>query len=159
MANYFTMKKTQIFVLLGFLFYSCNLQTKTSNPLTEDESIDVIKKFDEGWDKKDMSLVDSVLSPFYLYFTQSGGIFSRDSVVATAGESSYSLNEVSRSEFEVTLSGNTAVVSTRWKGKGSYRGNPFDEDQRCSIVVIKEGDRVQILSEHCTPIKPNRIFH
>jgi len=106
-----------------------------------------------------MRIIDSVLSPSYLYFTQSGGIFSRDSVVATAGESSYKLNQVSRSEFEVTLSGNTAVVSTRWKGKGSYRGNAFDEDQRCSVIVIKEGDRVRILSEHCTPIKGNRVFH
>jgi hypothetical protein len=153
------MKKIQIFVLIGLLFYSCDQESKTLNPLTEDESINIIKKFDKGWDKKDMRIIDSVLSPSYLYFTQSGGIFSRDSVVATAGESSYKLNQVSRSEFEVTLSGNTAVVSTRWKGKGSYRGNAFDEDQRCSVIVIKEGDRVRILSEHCTPIKGNRVFH
>ena len=106
-----------------------------------------------------MEKVDSVLSPMYTYFTQSGGIFSRDSVVATAGESSYELHDMSRSEFSVELSDNTAIVSTRWKGKGSYRGTPFDEDQRCSIVVIKKDNTVKIFSEHCTPIKGAKVFH
>jgi hypothetical protein len=106
-----------------------------------------------------MKEVDSVLSPSYIYFTRSGGTFSRDSVVATAGESSYSLKDMSRSDFVITIYNNTAIVSTRWKGKGMYRGNPFNEDQRCSIVVVKNGDKVEILSEHCTPIETTRVFH
>jgi hypothetical protein len=106
-----------------------------------------------------MREVDSVLSPFYIYFTGSGGTFSRDSLVATAGESSYSLKDVSRSEFVTTIYNNTAIVSTRWKGKGMYRGYSFDEDQRCSITVVKNGDEVEILSEHCTPIQTPRVFH
>ena len=142
---------------ITIIFISC--QDKKTAPLTEEESIEVINKFDEGWKNKNMNEVDSVLSPLYIYFTQSGGLFSRDSVVATAGESSYELHDVSRSEFSVELSDNTAIVSTRWKGKGSYRGTPFDEDQRCSIVVVKKNNSVQILSEHCTPIKPLHLFH
>jgi hypothetical protein len=136
---------------------SCN--NKKPSALTEDETIGVIQRFDDGWKNKNMTEVDSSLSPLYVYFTQSGGIFSRDSVVATAGESTYELHDMSRSEFSVELIDNIAVVSTRWKGKGSYRGTPFDEDQRCSIVVIKKNNSVQILSEHCTPIKGNKIFH
>ncbi|HVM90049.1 MAG TPA: nuclear transport factor 2 family protein [Puia sp.] len=132
---------------------------KKSTVLTEEETIEVINRFDAGWRSKNMNTVDSVLSTSYIYFTQSGGIFSRDSVVATAGEPDYELQYMSRSEFSVEIADNTAIVSTRWKGKGSYRGTPFNEDQRCSIVVIKKGSKVLILSEHCTPIKPNRIFH
>lgn len=127
--------------------------------ITKEEVIAAIKKFDNGWEHKNLHAVDSVLSPSYIYFTQSGGTFSRDSVVATAGENSYLLHDMSRSEFDITLDGNTAIVSTRWKGKGTYRGTPFDEDQRCSIVLIKKNNKVEILSEHCTPIKGSRIFH
>ena len=127
--------------------------------ITEEEVINAIKKFDNGWENKNLNAVDSVLSPSYVYFTQSGGTFSRDSVVATAGSPSYILNNMSRSEYVVTLNENTAIVSTRWKGKGIYRGTSFDEDQRCSIVLIKKNNKVQILSEHCTPIKTNSIFH
>ena len=144
------------FVFFGSVLFSC----KQAQPaITKEEVINVIKKFDDGWQNKNLNAVDSVLSPAYVYFTQSGGTFSRDSVVATAGENSYTLRNMSRTEFAVTLYDNTAIVSTRWKGKGMYRGVPFDEDQRCSIVLIKKNNKVEILSEHCTPIKTNRIFH
>lgn len=140
--------------LFSAAFFSC-----TNNTITKEEAVNAIKKFDEGWEHKNLKAVDSVLSPSYIYFTQSGGTFSRDSVVATAGQNSYILNNMSRSEFDVTLDNNTAIVSTRWKGKGVYRGVPFDEDQRCSIVIVKKDNKIEILSEHCTPIKGNRIFH
>ena len=145
---------------LFFLFvitsmFSCNHQ----QDITEQEVMNAINKFDFGWEHKDLKTVDSVLSSKYVYFTQSGGTFSRESVVATAGQNTDILDRVSRSEFVITTYGNTAVVSTRWKGKGIYRGTPFDEDQRCSIVLIKKDGKVEILSEHCTPVKGNRIFH
>jgi Domain of unknown function (DUF4440) len=148
------MKIYLFFLLLPSAFYSC----RQNQAVTEREAIQVINKFDDAWQNKNQHIVDSVLTPTYVYFTQSGSIFSRDSVVATAGESSYILQNMSRSEFLVTLYDNTAIVSTRWKGKGIYRGAPFDYDQRCSIVVIKKDNKVEILSEHCTPIKTANVF-
>lgn len=145
--------------VLFFLFVITVIHSCSQNDITKEEVITAIKKFDDGWENKNLKAVDSVLSPTYIYFTQSGGTFSRDSVVATAGENSYILHDMSRSELDITLYGNTAIVSTRWKGKGIYRGIPFDEDQRCSIMLIKKDGKVEILSEHCTPIKTNRIFH
>ncbi len=147
--------------IVSFLFVMIASQSCKNNqiPLTTEEVINVIRQFDDGWRSKNLQKVDSVLSPLYVYFTQTGGLFSRDSVVATAGEATYALQSMSRSEIEITLSGNTAIASTRWKGKGTYRATPFNEDQRCSIVVVKIGKNVEILSEHCTPIKAARIFH
>lgn len=144
-----------LFILFFVFLTSCTTQEN----ITEQETVAAIKKFDFGWEHKNMKAVDSVLSPAYIYFTQSGNTFSRDSVVATSGENDYLLHDMSRSEIEVTLTGNTAVVSSRWKGQGIYRGVAFNEDQRCSLVLIKKDNKVQILSEHCTPIKNNRIFH
>ena len=143
-----------IFFLVAAVLSSCNRSS-----ITEQEAINAIKKFDDGWQHKNLHAVDSVLSPSYVYFTRSGGTFSRDSVVATAGENTYVLNNMSRSEFVVSLTDNTAIVSTRWKGKGMYRGTPFNEDQRCSIVVIKKDNKIEILSEHCTPISTTSLFH
>lgn len=143
-------------LLFSSLLISCKRKDK---PLTEQEAVAVIQRFDEGWATKNLELVDSVLSPDYIYFTQSGGLFSRDSVVATAGSPSYSLSRVKRTSFQVKLSGDVATVSTRWEGVGVYRGRPFDEDQRCSITIVKKKGKVMILSEHCTPIKPLELFH
>ena len=151
------MKKSFIPFLLGLsTITSC---VEQSPVITNEEVINTIKKFDDGWKNKSMKAVDSALAPAYIYFTQSGGTFSRDSVIATAGENTYQLDFMRRSELLVTLYNNTAIVSTRWMGKGTYRNTPFNEDQRCSITLIKVNGVVQILSEHCTPIKTNRIFH
>ena len=149
------MRMVVIVFLSAMFICSCSRQEE----LTQQEVINAIKKFDEGWENKNMVTVDSVLSPDYVYFTQTGRTFSRNNVVATAGENTYLLNKMNRSEFAVTITGNTAVVSTRWKGEGIYFDVPFNEDQRCSIVLIKKDNKVQILSEHCTPIRSTRIFH
>ncbi len=127
--------------------------------LTKQEVMAVIEKFDNAWLKKDLNSVDAVLAPSYVYFTQSGGTFSRKSLVQTAGSPEYTLDTMERSAVMVQLYGNSAVVSTRWKGKGIYKGAPFNEDQRCSITIIKINNKVEILSEHCTPIKAARILH
>ena len=145
-----------IFLLTAIVFGSCEMKQA---PLTTEEVIAVIKRFDEAWRTKNLQGVDSVLSPAYIYFTQSGGTFSRSNLVETAGSQDYTLEKMDRHEYHVKLFENTAVVSTRWQGKGSYMGTPFDEDQRCSITIIKYDGKVEILSEHCTPIKPNRILH
>ena len=143
------------FILLTVVLSSC----KRRQLLTEQEVIDVINHFDEGWKNKNLKAVDSTLAPAYIYFTQSGGLFSREGVVKTAGSDEYKLDSVWRHAIEVTLYENTAVVSTRWEGRGIYRGVPFNEDQRCSIIVIKTNNKVQILTEHCTPIKTDHKFH
>lgn len=145
------------FLTLSLIILLCSC--KREQTITEQEVIATLKKFDDGWEQKNMQKVNETLSPKYIYFTQSGSTFSRDSVVATAGESTYSLNRVSRSEIEITITGSTAIVSSRWKGEGAYRGVPFNEDQRCSITLVKQDDGVKILSEHCTPIKQNRVFN
>ena len=144
--------------VLLLLICCCSCKKKQS-PLTEQEVINVIKRFDDGWRNKRLAEVDAVLAPAYVYFTQSGGTFSRDGVVQTAGSDTYKLDSMERSGFVVQLYENTAVVSTRWKGKGMYRNTPFDEDQRCSITIIKSNNKVEILSEHCTPIEPAARFH
>jgi hypothetical protein len=146
-------------VILFFIITVIPSCKRIQSPLTKEEVITVINRFDEGWKNKNLKTVDSVLAPAYIYFTQSGGIFSRSSLVQTAGSPDYTLDTMDRREFYVELYENTAVVSTRWQGKGIYKGVYFNEDQRCSLTIIKSNDKVEILSEHCTPIKPNRVFH
>ena len=143
-----------LIILVGGM--SCK---KKQTPLTREEVIAVIKRFDEGWKGKNLLLVDSLLAPSYIYFTQSGGTFGRSKLVETAGSSEYLLDTAERMEYQIELFENTAVVSTRWIGKGVYKGVYFDENQRCSLTIIKIKNQVQILSEHCTPINPLHLFH
>jgi hypothetical protein len=113
----------------------------------------VIERFDAGWQNKKPDLVDSVLSRNYTYFTQSGNTFDRNSLIATAGSKTYTLQTMQREEVTIHLDGNTAVVNTIWSGQGFYHGQEFNDRQRCSITIVKHKKQVRILAEHCTPIK------
>lgn len=150
------MLRLSSFILLLF-FASCvaNVGTKNNKEelLTEEEVMAVIGKFDEGWKNKEEAIVDSVLSEHYVYFTQSGNTFNRQNIVATAGSDVYTLQNMEREHFVVQIEGNTAVVSTIWKGEGYYHGEQFNDRQRCSVTIVKHNGIVKILAEHCTPIK------
>lgn len=146
--------------IAGLLFVNLTLAACTSKPtapaelpLTEEEVVAVISKFDEGWKNKKKAIVDSVLSENYLYFTQSGHTFNRPSLVETAGSDVYTLQNMERESQTILLEGNTSVVNTIWKGKGMYHGEAFNDKQRCSVTIVKHNGKVKILSEHCTPIK------
>jgi len=139
-------------LLISFSVFIISCKQK-EELLTEAEVLHVIEKFDEGWKNKKAELVDSVLSEHYVYFTQSGNTFNRQNLVATAGSDVYALQTMARENITIQIEGNTAVVSTIWKGKGAYHGELFNDRQRCSITIVKHDGKVRILSEHCTPIK------
>jgi hypothetical protein len=136
-------------IIITFIGQSC-MQKET---LTREEVVTAIQHFDNSWKNKNAKTVDSVLSPSYVYYTQSGGVFDRKSVVQTAGSPDYKLETMQREQFDIKIEDNTAVVNTIWNAKGSYFDTPFDDRQRCSITIIKKDGKVEILSEHCTPIK------
>ena len=144
------MKKMYFAVM--FIILACQ-SCQQKQVLTKEEVIAAIQRFDKGWKEKNAKAVDSVLSPSYVYFTQSGGTFDRENIVQTAGSSDYKLDTVQRQQFDIKIEGNTAIVNTVWKGKGSYFDAPFNDSQRCSITIIKNNGKVEILSEHCTLIK------
>lgn len=139
------------FVLL--LSSVTGLSCQQKETLTREEVVAVIHRFDEGWKNKNVTTVDSILSSSYIYYTQSGGIFDRKNVVHTAGSADYKLYSVERKPFDIKIEGNTAVANTVWKARGSYFDTPFNDSQRCSVTLIKKNGKVQILAEHCTPIK------
>ena len=141
------------FILLAGIVCLVASCKQSDDLLTEAEVKAVIARFDVGWQTKNATIVDSVLSPQYGYYTQSGNTFDRPSLLATAGSSVYTLQSMEREAQTMQIEGNTAVVNTVWKGKGHYHGEVFNDRQRCSITVVKHDGKVRILAEHCTPIK------
>jgi len=144
------MKKAVFFITVSVLLLGCLQKEKE---LTEQEVYAVLDKFDQGWEKKNSNLVDSVLSEHYVYYTQSGRPFDRKNIIATAGSDVYQLQTMDREHLTLQIEGNTAVVNTIWKGKGFYHGEQFNDKQRCSVTIVKHKGKVRILAEHCTPIK------
>ena len=148
----------KLFLFISVLFFvgctgTVNLKQNIEEVLTEEEVMALINKFDQAFTNNNAVIVDSLLSQNYVYFTQSGNTFDRARLVATAASDEYLLQNMQRENIVVHLDGNTAVVSTIWKGQGVYHGEKFDDRQRCSVTIVKHKGEVKILAEHCTPIK------
>ena len=114
----------------------------------------LVARYDSAWNRRDTTAVGRLLAPGYLYFTSLGGVSSRAVSMGFLSAPDYLLTQAQRSEVAVSLSGPVAVVSSRWQGQGSYRGEPFRDDQRCGLVWLRSAGTWQLLSEHCVQIAP-----
>ena len=133
-------------VVLGLLLFSSATAQSGSDALT------VLKKYDAAWNSKDSKTVDRILHKNYQYFSSEGDITSRARTLEFLNSPNYVLTFVERSELATFSAGTTVAVSSRWMGRGTYDKQPINDDQRCSLVFVKEDSVWRLLSEHCTQI-------
>jgi hypothetical protein len=112
----------------------------------------VVAIYDTAWNRRDTLTVRQFLAPEYQYFTSRGGVSSRAETLAMLSAPDYRLEDAKRSEIAVSRSGPVAIVSSRWQGRGTYRGEPFKDDQRCGQTWLLADRWWQLLSEHCVQI-------
>lgn len=109
--------------------------------------------YDNAWNKKDVVAVSRVLADDYVYFSSTGGLTDRRATLDFLSSPDYKLTFVERSEIRLlSKSDVVAVVSSRWKGRGTYGKEAINDDQRCGLVFVKHGKVWKLLSEHCTQI-------
>jgi hypothetical protein len=127
-----------------------------------------VARYDSAWSQRDTSAVSRLLAPQYQYFTSRGGVSSRAETMAMLSDPDYRLEHANRSEIAVSWSGPVAVVSSRWQGQGTYRGQTFKDDQRCGqtwlvgvgrLDELGTDETLQLLSEHCVQITPAAHQH
>jgi Domain of unknown function (DUF4440) len=114
----------------------------------------LVAQYDSAWNRRDTITVSRLLAPRYQYFTSQGGVSSRAETMRFLSAPDYVLERAKRSELAVSPSGSVAVVSSRWQGAGSYRGQAFKDDQRCGQTWVRTARAWQLLSEHCVQIVP-----
>jgi len=111
-----------------------------------------VERYDNAWNQKDATAIERILAPDYVYFSSTGQVRSRESLLEEFMSPKYHLASAGRTELKVYFTFGTAVVSSRWKGHGTYDGQEFHDDQRCSIVLARGKADWLVLSEHCTQI-------
>jgi hypothetical protein len=128
------------------------------NNLSKEEVLAFLHKYDEAWNTKQNKVVDSLYAPQYKYFTSVGGVSSRTRNLEILAADYYKLLTAKRSEIEIYIDGNTAIVSSRWQGNGLWQGESFSDNQRCGLVIQKRGKELRLLSEHCVDISTEPSF-
>jgi len=123
-----------------------------TQPSPEQDAIHFVEEYDRAWSHKDAVAVGRFLGPAYVYFSSKGQVQTRQQTLDLLLSPKYVLASADRTEMKAYVTLGTAIVSSRWNGNGSYGGQEFHDDQRCSIVLGREGNGWRVLSEHCTQI-------
>jgi ketosteroid isomerase-like protein len=148
------MKRCTTLILLTLLaVFSATLATSAQARPNEESIRSVLTRYDNAWNKKDVDDVSRILADDYVYFSSTGDLTRRKATLDFLASPDYKLTSVSRSEISV-LSQNdrVAIVTSRWKGRGTYGKEEINDDQRCGLVFILEGKVWKLLSEHCVQI-------
>ena len=126
----------------------------TAQSQTKDAAVaKALSDYDNAWNRKDVTRVSQMLAPDYVYFSSTGGLTDRKATLEFLGRSDYKLSFVERTEVKIlSRSAQVAVVSSRWKGKGTFGNETIDDDQRCGLVFVRRGNGWNLLSEHCAQI-------
>jgi ketosteroid isomerase-like protein len=136
-----------LFVVTAVMSFSASAQVKQSEGV-----IQTLKSYDEAWNQKDSATVDKILAADYVYFSSTGAVVSRQQTMDILKSPQYKLTSAERTEIRTFRTGDTTIVSSRWKGKGTYGDEAINDDQRCSLVFTRESGVWKLLSEHCTQI-------
>lgn len=141
------MMKNYGLVLIFILLLACSVAA-------QDVAVrKALADYDNAWNKKDVAAVSLILADDYVYFSSTGGLTDRRATLDFLSSPDYKLTFVERSEIRLlSKSKVVAVISSRWKGKGTYGKEAIDDDQRCGLVFVKHGSVWKLLSEHCTQI-------
>lgn len=141
------------FILIFLLCAQIGVFGQTANGIEPADVRSTLVKYDEAWNRKDAKTVGEVLDERYIYFSSVGSLTDRKSSLEFLAKPDYKLTSVSRTEVKLhSYDGRTAVISSRWQGKGSWSGGEIDDDQRCGQVFVKRGKVWKLLSENCAQI-------
>jgi hypothetical protein len=144
-----------LLIVTGFIAACGNHEKEKTNDntISEKEVTDFVKLYDDLWAKRDTTGMKKAMAENYIYFTSTGNTSDRNKIISWfTPADKYKVDTAIRSEISVTINENTAVVSSRWVGSGSFDDEKFRDDQRCSLTIQKVNGELRLISEHCTQI-------
>jgi uncharacterized protein (TIGR02246 family) len=109
--------------------------------------------WNRAWLEKDVATVERMMGSEYIYIAPNGQVLGRDAILEIIRAPSYRLSWGTRAEVSVKpLGAEAALVMHRWQGEGSFQGNSFKDDHRCTTVCIREKHQWRIVHEHCSAV-------
>jgi len=119
-------------------------------------TIDEVMKAEEAWTKAhlktDIEALDRLMHRDYTIIKPDGSVWDKETALASYVPGKRDWAEAVSSDHRVRIYGDTAVVIGVWRAKGVNNGEAFDYSARYFSVWVKEGNRVQMVSDQSTEI-------
>ncbi|WP_315821855.1 hypothetical protein [Paraflavitalea speifideaquila] len=120
----------QISAVLFFMatLMACNEQTPLAaapESLTKEEVTAFIAHYDSSWNAKQVAVIDSSMGKEYVYFSSLGSTTSRAKSLEVLAADYYKVLQANRSELNILIDGNTAIVSSAGRAMDYGRTPPL----------------------------------
>ena len=112
------------------------------------------EEWNTAWLKKDVAVVERMMTKSYVYIPPNGHILDRTAILDIISSPTYKLRRGKISGAKVIeISANIAALVHRWRGAGSFRGRSFIDDHRCVTIFVKQRRRWMMAFEQCSAIR------
>jgi len=108
----------------------------------------------EAWLAKDDAAIEAMMAPQYTYVAPNGQVMDRERILAIVRSPTYRLDRATGSEVHITRFKDSAIVLRRSRSSGSFDGQAFTEDHRCSAVWLRQRGEWRLAWEHSSAIEP-----
>jgi ketosteroid isomerase-like protein len=109
--------------------------------------------WNDAWLQNDMPAVEKLMANDYIYIAPEGSVMDRRRILEIIRSPTYQLHDGTRTEVAVKALGNdAAAIVHRWRGSGTFDGEPFRDDHRCTMVCSRQGGEWQVVLEQCSAI-------
>ena len=124
------------------------------NPESADKSM--ILALEGAWNQAelhhDAAAVAAIMADSFISVDHHGKLLNKSQYLADLKDLSYKPEEISNSETTVYLYGDTAIVSSAYRTKGTDSGKPFVHRGRFTDTWIKRDGKWQCVADHETLI-------
>jgi hypothetical protein len=111
------------------------------------------KSWNAAWLENDSATVDKLMAPEYVYIAPNGQVLDRSKILGVILSPSYKLHRATWTEIQINLfSDSAAVIIDRLQGTGTFNGNTFKDDNRCSRFCLRRNGAWQIVFEQASAI-------
>jgi uncharacterized protein (TIGR02246 family) len=139
------------FFLLALTLTSPALPQQKSDPAA------TLKALEEKWAaaqmKGDIATMAALLADTFVYTTIDGVLRNKAEMIAEIKSGSLKIQTASVDEIKVTFYGDAAVVTGRWRGKGTEDGKPFDDTERWTDTWVRIKGQWRCVASQSTLLK------
>ena len=120
----------------------------------EQQVLHVSQAYDSVTLRQDAVAGDRLLADEYISTLPEGYVLNKAQALAGLRSGNLRFTTGGSHDVRVKVYGQTAVVTGRWTEQGTYRGKPFNDNERFTTVFVRRRGRWQIVAEHLSKINP-----
>lgn len=122
------------------------------NNSTETEILNTEARWTKAFLNTDLATLEQLMDETYQQIQSDGSVKTKAEVLATFDTGERHWDIAKSDEHNIQIYGNVAVLTGRWRGKGSNHGEAFDYSARFVSVYVKRKQGWKMVSDQSTTL-------